>query len=66
MKFLRFSIYLVSAILISLSFGSCSKVEEPDWRDQDYGYVQFKLYKDASYDGTKAVVQQLDYLSKAK
>ena len=66
MKFLRFSIYLVSAILISLSFGSCSKVEEPDWRDQDYGYVQFKLYKDASYDGTRAVVQQLDYLSKAK
>lgn len=31
----------------------------------DYGYVQFKLYKKASYQGTRAVVSQLQYLSDA-
>lgn len=60
---LSFNILLSAAILLSsLIFGSCSKVEEPDYREKVYGYVQFKLYKEASYDGTKAVVSQLDYL----
>ena len=66
MKFLRFSVYLAVALLSALSFGSCTKVEEPDYREHDYGYVQFKLYKAASYVESKAVVSQLDYLSRAK
>ena len=56
---------LTVACAAALSFGSCSKVEEPDYREKDYGYVQFKLYKEASYEGTKAVVSQLDYLADA-
>lgn len=66
MKFLRFSVYLAFTVLSFLFIGSCSKVEEPDYREHDYGYVQFKLYKAASYTGSKAVVSQLDYLSRAK
>lgn len=66
MKLLRFSVYLAVALLSVLAFGSCSKVEEPDWREHDYGYVQFKLYKEVSYTESKAVVSQLDYLSRAK
>ena len=50
---------LISAAMLCLS--SCMKGEMPDNRDLDYGYVQFKLYKEASY-GTRAVVSQLDYL----
>ena len=34
-----------------------------DYREKDYGYVQFKLYKEASYEATKAIVEELDYLS---
>ena len=52
-------------ILFALSllwFAACTKVQEPDYRDNDYGHVQFKLYKAASYDATKAIVSQLDYL----
>lgn len=66
MKILRFSVYLAVATLLALISGGCAKVNEPDWREHDYGYVQFKLYKEASYDATKAVVSQLDYLAKAK
>ena len=66
MKFLRFSVYLAVALLSVLSFGSCTKVEEPDYREHDYGYVQFKLYKEASYPGTKAGENiPLEYLSDA-
>ena len=66
MKFSRFSVCLAVALLSVLSFGGCSKVQEPDYREQDYGYVQFKLYKAVSYTESKAVVSQLDYLSRAK
>lgn len=66
MKFLRFSVYLAVTLLSVLAFGSCSKVQEPDYREHDYGYVQFKLYKAASYAESKAVVTQMDYLSRAK
>ena len=59
MKFLRFSVYLAVALLSAFSLGSCTKVEEPDYREHDYGYVQFKLYKEASYQTTKATI---DYL----
>ena len=43
-------IFFLSAFLIAIgSFFSCNKVDEPDYREKDYGYVQFKLYKKASY-----------------
>ena len=54
-----FALLLVSAIFTFL-LGSCVKENVPDYREHDYGYVQFKLYKDASYPGTKAA--PLDYL----
>lgn len=66
MKLLRFSVYLAVALLSALALGSCTKVEEPDYREHDYGYVQFKLYKEASYPGTKAIGNDpLEYLSDA-
>ena len=58
----------------------CSDDDGIDNRDRDYGYVQFRLYKEASYDssrtdepqadafrtaGTRAVKPQLDYLAEA-
>lgn len=58
MRFLKFSVLWIAALAFSLAFSGCAEVEEPDYRDQDYGYVQFKLYKEASY--TKAA--QLEYL----
>ena len=58
MKLLRFSVYLAVALLSVLSLGSCTK-EEIDYREHDYGYVQFKLYKEASYPGTKASLEYL-------
>lgn len=63
MKFSRFSIYLTLAL--AFLFASCAKQELPAGADKDYGYVQFKLYKDASYEQTKAVVAQLEYLNDA-
>ena len=59
MKFLRFSVYLAVALLSALFLGCCTKVEEPDYREHDYGYVQFKLYKEASYQSTKASLEYL-------
>ena len=62
MKLFRNSIFILAAALISSLFVGCTQMEEPDYRDKDYGYVQFKLYKEASYPGTKAVMSQLEYL----
>lgn len=47
---------------IALTLAGCAEIQELDYREDAYGYVQFKLYKAASYDATKAVVTQLDYL----
>ena len=63
MKSVRINMLLAVAFLSALVFAACSKVEEPDYRETEYGYVQFKLYKEASYEGTKAVVSQLEYLA---
>ena len=52
---------IVSVVVIA----GCAKQEIAGNLDQDYGYVQFKLYKEASYVGTKAVVSQLEYLNDA-
>ena len=61
MKSLKYHILMVLTAL-SVLLPSCRKDEVPDYREKDYGYVQFKLYKEASYEGTKAVVPELDYL----
>ena len=55
------------AIVGLLIFSSCVREQQPDYREKDYGYVQFKLYKEASYDGAaaKSGESQLDYLSQA-
>jgi Leucine-rich repeat (LRR) protein len=56
----------ILAALSAMLIFSCAKVEEPDYREKSYGYVQFKLYKAASY--TKAAAEDedvLQYLSDA-
>ena len=62
MKSLKYHILMVLMALSAL-LPSCHKDEAPDYREKDYGYVQFKLYKEASYEGTRAVVPELDYLN---
>lgn len=53
--------------LAAMALSGCVREELPDNRDKDYGYVQFKLYKSASYDAeTKASGDyELDSLSQA-
>ncbi len=64
MKFLRLSACL-ACFLLSL-FSSCTRLEEKSLWEKDYGYVQFKLYKQASYPGTKAIGNDpLEYLKDA-
>ncbi len=61
------------SVLFCCILGGCTAEEPADNREHDYGYIQFKLYKSASYDdmvagstpSTKAVVDELDYLSDA-
>lgn len=54
---------VILMLVILLAFAGCAKVQEPDYREHDYGHVQFKLYKEASYHETKALKNQLDYLA---
>lgn len=65
----RFILMTLSASLaaVSLLLSGCVREELPDNRDLSYGYVQFKLYKEASYGkATKAVGDyKLDSLSQA-
>lgn len=61
MRIFRFAIMLVTAALALSALGGCS-AEEPQGGMGDYGYVQFKLYKAASYmPASKAA--EIDYLS---
>jgi len=53
--------------VLSLILFSCTE-EEPDYREMEYGYVQFKLYKEASYVPVKAGEQdakKIAYLADA-
>lgn len=59
MKSLRYTFLTILSLLL-LFLASCSKVEEIS--GGDYGYVQFKLYKEASYVPSKAIQTRLDYL----
>ena len=65
MKFSRISVILILACSVLLSLTGCVKQDMPDNREKDYGYVQFKLYKAASYEDTKAVVSQMEMLADA-
>ena len=62
MRYLNNIIIWTLTCILALSFASCAKVEEPDYREKVYGYVQFKLYKEASYPGVKSVLPELEYL----
>ncbi len=64
MKLLRYIANLSSIVLCTVYFSGCT-VEEPDYRDLDYGYVQFKLYKEASSPLSKAGKDPLEYLHDA-
>ena len=57
-------IAIILSLVVLLFTVGCSKESMPDYRNDDYGYVQFKLYKEASY-GTRAVKGTLDYLAEA-
>lgn len=61
MRFLKFAVNLSLAFIFSAAVSGCVEEKMPDYRDQDYGHVQFKLYKEASYQGTRAT--QLEWLS---
>ena len=64
---MRMTNYMKMLLLpvLALILFSCT-VEEPDYREKDYGYVQFKLYKEASYAPlSKASGDELTYLSDA-
>ncbi len=73
MKPYRFALVALLTVLCCCILGGCTAEEMADNRERDYGYIQFKLYKEASYDAmvegsrpsTKAVVDQLDFLSDA-
>ncbi len=54
---------LVGAVAV-LAVG-CSDDEPIDNRETQYGYVQFKLFKEASYEASRALKSELDYLSEA-
>ena len=63
---------VASLVAMVAVFGvqSCATDTVADLREKDYGYVQFKLYKSASYtpstDNSRAVqVEELDYLADA-
>ena len=63
---------ILSLMVAVAVFGvqSCTKDSAADLREKDYGYVQFKLYKSASYTPANVasranVVDELDYLADA-
>ena len=64
MRDMKFTSYIVGLFLLLVCAG-CT-VEEQDYREHDYGYVQFKLYKEASYPMVKALGDDpLEYLRDA-
>ena len=55
MKLLKIFVAAILALAAALT-GGCSDDDGIDNRDLDYGYVQFKLYKEASYDAVSRFV----------
>ena len=66
MRIFKFNISAILAVLSFFVVASCARVEEPDYREKEYGYVQFKLYKEASYPETKAQLEYLRDVAKLK
>ena len=71
MKLFKTAVMLTFGLTLGLLAG-CSDDDGIDNRDLDYGYVQFKLYKEASYEApqddaaqSRAIKPQLDYLAEA-
>ena len=60
MKYLTKIYQLIALVLVAGTVLGCAEVQEPDYREKDYGYIQFKVYKAASYQ-TKAE-SQIQYL----
>lgn len=60
----------IFAVAVAMLLQGCT-TDEVDYREKDYGYVQFKLYKEASYSGDASlqsraeVVDQLEFLADA-
>ncbi|MBR6760387.1 MAG: DUF4458 domain-containing protein [Alistipes sp.] len=70
MKLYRNIICVVLAVVALAFVVSCSKDEGVDNRERNYGYAQFKLYKEASYtpaeaQASRAVQSTLEYLADA-
>ena len=69
MKLSKIGIF-VAVIALLLAYG-CTQEGTVDYREKEYGYVQFKLYKAASYSSVATtssratVVEELDYLGDA-
>ena len=60
MKYLTKIYQLIALVLVAGTVLGCAEVQEPDYREKDYGYIQFKVYKAVSYQ-TKAE-SQIQYL----
>lgn len=71
MKLFRILAHTAWTLMVALAVVGCSNDGQIDNRDMEYGYVQFKLYKAASYEqaeaamGSRAVQLPLDYLADA-
>ena len=65
MKYLSKIYQLIAFIFIAGTALGCAQVEEPDYREKDYGYIQFKVYKAASYPTkAEASIQYLGDIAK--
>ena len=62
-------LYIFAMALVAIFVQGCTKDQTVDLREKEYGYVQFKLYKRASYSpatlSTRAADDILEYLSEA-
>lgn len=69
MKRFKILTYTLTIAIASLFAIGCTDNDTVDYRNPDYGYVQFKLYKEASYEAatpsSRAIKQTLDYLNEA-
>lgn len=66
MKRLKFSVWMLAIFAAVALVVGCSEDQTVDNRDTNYGYVQFKLFKEASYDAaSRAIKSELDYLAEA-
>ena len=65
MKYIGNIVRFMAFALISASVLSCVAEEQPDYREKDYGYVQFKVYKAASYQTkSETTIQYLGDIAK--